>query len=223
MVAPDFFGFGRSDKLEEAVYTFDFHRGSLIALVERLGLENVTLVCQDWGGLLGLTLPMAMPENISRLLVMNTGLATGDVPLPEAFLEWRQWSADHPDMAIGRLMARACPHLSAEECAAYDAPFPDAAHKAGVRSFPPMVPDNPDAPGGEISRQARDWLRRDWQGRTFMAVGMQDPILGPGAMNALRKLIRGCPPPFELAQAGHFVQEWGEVVAAKALEYFERE
>ena len=86
VVAPDFFGFGRSDKpADEAVYTFDFHRGSLIALIRALDLKDVTLVVQDWGGLLGLTLPMEMPERFSRLIVMNTALPTGEVPLPEGF------------------------------------------------------------------------------------------------------------------------------------------
>ena len=112
-VAPDYFGFGRSDKpVEDALYTFDFHRNALIDLVERLDLKNITLVCQDWGGLLGLTLPMDMPERFSKLLVMNTMFATGDRPLSEGFIAWRAWSAANPDMAVGKLMARACPLLA---------------------------------------------------------------------------------------------------------------
>ncbi|MGZ5840387.1 MAG: haloalkane dehalogenase, partial [Xanthobacteraceae bacterium] len=145
VVAPDFFGFGRSDKpAEDAVYTFDFHRNSLIAFVRALDLKDVTLVVQDWGGLLGLTLPMEMPERFSRLIVMNTALPTGEVPLPKGFLDWRAFSNSQPDMAIGRLMARACPHLTAAEAAAYDAPYPDASYKAGVRRFPNLVPEFPD-------------------------------------------------------------------------------
>lgn len=191
-----------------------------MALVERLDLTHITLVCQDWGGLLGLTLPMDMPGRSTRLLVMNTGLGTGDVPLSEGFLAWRDWTHKHPDMDIGRLMARACPHLTAEECAAYDAPFPDASYKAGVRSFPDLVPDRPDAPGAQVSRRTRDWLREEWAGKTFMAIGMKDPVLGSPVMHTLRKSIRGCPEPFQVREAGHFVQEWGEEVAKKALAAF---
>jgi haloalkane dehalogenase len=218
VVAPDFFGFGRSDKpAEENVYTFDFHRNSLIAFVRTLDLSDVTLVVQDWGGLLGLTLPMDMPERFSRLIVMNTALATGDAPLPRGFLDWRAFSNAHPDMAIGRLLARACPQLSPAEAAAYDAPYPDARYKAGVRRFPNLVAEFRDSGGAAISRAAREFWRNDWHGQSVMAIGMTDPVLGPPVMRALHRDIRGCPPPLEFAEAGHFVQEWGDKVALAAL------
>lgn len=220
--APDLFGFGRSDKPEDdGIYTWDFHRNMLIAFIERLDLRNITLVCQDWGGLLGLTLPMDMPGRFERLLVMNTALGTGDVPLGKGFEAWREYCASTPDLEVGRLLKRATPHLSDAEVAAYDAPFPDARYKAGVRTFPQLVPDHPDAPGAETSRRARDWWRNEWTGKSFMAIGMQDPVLGPPAMHALRKLIRGCPEPMEIEQGGHFVQEWGEEIAREALAYFD--
>ncbi len=221
VVAPDFPGFGRSDKpAEDAVYTFDFHRRFLLAFVERLDLRGVALVVQDWGGLLGLTLPMEMPERFARLLVMNTTLGTGDVALTEGFLAWRDHVRTHPDLACGKLLQRTCPHLSPAEAAAYDAPFPDAHFKGGVRRFPELVPDRLDAPGAAISRKARDWLRTSWRGETFMAVGAKDPVLGPPVMDHLKTLIRGCPEPYLLPQAGHFVQKWGEEVARAALERF---
>jgi len=221
VVAPDLFGFGRSDKpKEDAVHTFHFHRGALLALIEHLDLMHITLVCQDWGGVLGLTLPMDMVGRFTRFLVMNTGLGTGHVPLSQGFLAWRDWANAQPDLDIGRLMARACPHLTVEECAAYEAPFPDASYKAGVRSFPNLVPDRPDAPGAKLSRRAREWLRKEWSGETFMAIGMKDPVLGAPVMHNLRKIIRGCPEPFQVQEAGHFLQEWGEEVAKKALESF---
>ncbi len=220
-VAPDFFGFGRSDKpVAEGVYTFDFHRNALMAFIEDRDLRRITLVCQDWGGLLGLTLPMAMPERFDRLLIMNTTLGTGDHELSPGFLDWRQWVRQNPDLSPARLMHLTCPHLTAAECAAYDAPFPDARHKAGVRRFPEMVPDRPDAPGAALSRGAREWLQTSWTGPVFMAVGMKDPVLGPPVMGALRKYITDCPEPYEHAEAGHFVQEWGEDVARKALAAF---
>ena len=172
---------------------------------------------QDWGGLLGLTLPLEEPQRYSRLIIMNTALPTGEVPLPKGFLDWRAFSNSQPDMAIGRLMARSCPHLSAAEAAAYDAPYPDATYKAGVRRFPNLVPEFLDSPGAAIERAARDFWRNDWRGKSVMAIGMTDPVLGPPVMRALHKDIRGCPLPLEFAAAGHFVQEWGDEVAPAVL------
>ena len=220
IVAPDFFGFGRSDKpLEDELYTFNFHRDTLISFIKHLDLHNITLVCQDWGGIIGLTLPVDMPNRFSRLLVMNTILATGD-QLPKGFLDWRAWSKTRPDMAVEKLMKRTCPHLSDEELAAYRAPFPDSTYKAGVRRFPPLVPDNPNREGAQISQQAHNFLRSEWSGDSFMAVGVTDPVFGPPVMNKLRNVIRGCPEPYEVKNGGHFLQEWGKIVAKEALKSF---
>jgi pimeloyl-ACP methyl ester carboxylesterase len=218
VIAPDFVGFGKSDKpVEEETYTFDFHRNLLLFLVDFLDLKNVTLAVQDWGGLLGLTVPMEMPERFERLLIMNTALGTGDVPLSKGFVEWRNYVAKTPSLDCGKLLGRACPQLSAAEAAAYEAPYPDAASKAGVRRFPQLVPDSPDAPGAALSRRARDWWQKDWKGETFMAIGAKDPVLGPPVMQALRKLIRNCPEPYVHAEGGHFLQEWGNDIAKEAL------
>ena len=220
VIAPDFAGFGRSDKPEDdGVYTFDFHRDMLLALIRRLDLNNITLVVQDWGGLLGLTLPMELPDRFSRLLVMNTALATGEAP-SEGFVQWRAFVAANPDLAVGRLMKRSCPHLSEAETAAYDAPFPDMAYKAGVRRFPQMVMTEPGMDGVEASRKASAFWRDEWDGRSFMAIGVADPVLGAPVMEKLRAGIRGCPEPLMLPNAGHFVQEWGEEVARAALASF---
>lgn len=219
VVAPDLFGFGRSDKpVDDDWYSFDRHRLSLLSFVEAMDLRHALLVVQDWGGILGLTLPMAMPERFSRLLVMNTGLGTGVVT--EGFLKWRAYAATQHDMAVGRLIQRGTPHLTDAEAAAYDAPFPDAAHKAGVRRFPTLVPDNSQAPGAAVSRQALDFWQTQWTGESYMAIGMQDPVLGAPAMHSLHASIRRCPPPMEVAEAGHFVQEWGAPVARAALAHF---
>jgi len=221
VVAPDFAGFGRSDKPEdEAVYSFAFHRSFLLNFIEKLQLQNLTLVVQDWGGLLGLTLPMEMPERFERVLLMNTTLATGDVALSEGFIAWRAYVKQNPDLACGKLLARACPHLSASEAAAYDAPYPDSRSKAGVRRFPELVPERYDDPGAALSRQARDWFAAAWKGESFMAIGVKDPVLGLPAMQELRRAIRNCPEPYLVEQGGHFLQEWGEEVAAAALRHW---
>ncbi len=221
VLAPDLFGFGRSDKpADEAAYSFGFHRDALLAFVRHHDLRGATLICQDWGGLLGLTLPMDLPGAFSRLIAMNTALGTGDQPLGEGFLAWRAYNNSHPDMDIAALMARAVPGLSAQEAAAYAAPYPDASYKAGVRRFPNLVPDHPDAGGAALSRRARAWWASEWQGQSFLAIGMKDPVLGAPAMRVLAGQIRFCPPPFELAEAGHFVQEAGAVIVRTALQAF---
>lgn len=222
VVAFDHFGFGRSDKpIADAVYTWRFHRQAMLAFIARQNLDNLTLVVQDWGGLLGLTIPVAMPERVKRLLVMNTAFATGARPSP-GFMAWKDYAARTPDMPVGSLIARGTPHLTEQEIAAYDAPFPDARYKAGVRRFPQLVPvsDDPDsAEAREVSREAVAWWA-GFKGLSFMAVGDADPVLGPEVMEAVRRCIRGCPEPLMIRGGGHFVQEWGEEIAKAALARF---
>ena len=218
VVAPDFYGFGRSDKpVEDGVYTWGFHRNALLRFIEALDLTNITLVVQDWGGLLGLTLPVDMPERISGLLIMNTAFGIGIVP-SDAYVQWRDYVAHTPDLAVGRLLSRACPHLDDAETAAYDAPFPGPEYKAGVRRFPAIVPTDPTMDGVEVSKAARRWWSEEFSGRSFMAIGMADPVLGPPVMRAMHRSIRGCPEPLEVEHGGHFVQEWGEDIARSALD-----
>jgi tRNA(adenine34) deaminase len=220
VVAPDLIGFGKSDKPKrDSSHSFDFHRECLIQLVQRLDLRNVMLVVQDWGGILGLTLPMEMPDRFAGILIMNTMLAAGDEPLSEGFLAWRDMCERKPEFDVGRLFARSNPNLSPAECEAYNAPFPDAGHRAALRAFPTMVPQYPDSPGARVSRLARDYLRDVWHGKSWMVVGAQDPVFGPEFMGELRKNIRGCADPLLLQEAGHFVQEHGERIARAALQH----
>jgi pimeloyl-ACP methyl ester carboxylesterase len=221
VVAPDWFGFGRSDKpIDDAVYTFSFHRNTLLRFVERLDLRNVTLVCQDWGGLLGLTAPVDMVDRFKRLLVMNTAIPIGH-SLGDGFAGWKAFAAQFEDVPVAGLIALSSPGaLNPFDAAAYDAPFPDARYKAGVRRFPQLVPVEPGMEGIEIGERARRFFANDWQGESFMAIGLQDPVLGKPVMEELRSVIRGCPEPLELPQAGHFVQEWGEEVARAGLQAF---
>lgn len=223
VIAPDLIGFGKSDKpKKEAAHSFTWHRQVLLEFVERLDLRDVVLVVQDWGGLLGLTLPMAAPGRYRGLLVMNTTLGTGDAPLSPGFLAWRDMCAKNPEFDVARLFARGNPQMSVAECAAYDAPFPDRGHRAALRAFPAMVPDRPDADGAAVSRQTREFWSTEWSGRTMMAVGAQDPVLGLPVMKDLRRVLRGCPEPVVIDQAGHFVQEHGEGIARAAVGYFGR-
>ena len=176
------------------------------------------MVCQDWGGILGLTLPMAQPERFTRLLVMNTTVATGEVT--EGFRQWRAYSNAQPDLPVGKLLARGKPDMTPAEASGYDAPFEQASFKAALRAFPNLVSDGADAPGAALGREALAFWRDRWEGESFMAIGMQDPVLGGAPMRALQRSIRGCPVPMELAEAGHFVPEWGAPIAEAALRHF---
>lgn len=220
VIAPDWLGFGRSDKpVDDAVYTFDFHRDMMLALIEHLDLTNITLVVQDWGGLIGLTLPMDMPDRFSRLIVMNTALAVGASP-GAGFEAWKAFSRSQPDMDIAALMKRATSILTDAEAAAYAAPFPDVTYKAGVRRFPELVMVSPEMAGAATSRRAATWWSSQWAGQSFMAVGAADPVLGLPQMQALRQVIRDCPEPMVIPDGGHFVQEWGETIAVAAVQRF---
>lgn len=221
VVVPDWFGFGRSDKpANDGEISFSFHRNSIIRFIEALDLKNITLVCQDWGGILGLTLPMEMQERISRLFVMNTCLPTGK-SLGEGWETWKQYARNYPDLAISGLMSVSCPGvLDWMDIAAYEAPFPDARYKAAVRRFPELVPVEEGMEGVNYCKKARIFLRDAWEGESFMAIGLADPVLTRPIMDELRKQIAGCPAPLLLEHAGHFVQEWGEDVALAALRSF---
>lgn len=229
-VAVDMFGFGRSDKpVDDDTYTYHFHRNALLAFVEKLDLKDICLVVQDWGGVLGLTLPMEAPQRYTRLIVMNTGLPGGE-EAPEGFSAWRAFNRSQPDLDIAPLMKRGTPVLSDAEAAAYAAPYPDKSYKGGVRRFPELVmlkeKGHSDLTplskqGLETSLKARKFWSEDWKGESFMAIGMQDPVLGAPSMYFLKKFIKNCPAPMEVAEAGHFVQEWGAPVAKAALAKFD--
>ncbi len=218
VVAPDMPGFGKSDKPTDTTqHTFSWHRQVLLEFIEALDLAAVNLVVQDWGGLLGLTLPLAAPARYRGLLVMNTCLATAEAPLPTGFVRWRAMCRGKPDFAISSLFARGNPQMSEAECLAYDAPFPSLAYRAATQAFPEMVPETPEADGVTESRQAAAFWAQEWSGRAMMAVGAQDPVFTPAFMEQLRQGIRGCPPPLLIAAGGHFVQEHGEAIAVEAL------
>jgi len=219
VLVPDLIGFGRSDKPADASFhRFATHRNYLLRLIEDLDLRKVLLVVQDWGGLLGLTLPMAMPERFDYLLAMNTMLPCGEVS--EGFVQWRDYCNRTPDLAVGRLLARGQPSLSLAEQTAYDAPVPDPRFKVAFAAFANMVPDGPQADGADIGRQARQFFQQEWSGQSFLAIGQRDPVLGEPVMRRLAATIRGCPEPLLIGEAGHFVQEWGAPLARRALEQF---
>ena len=222
VIAPDLLGFGRSDKpVEQSDYGFHFHRNYLLELVKRLDLKNITLVVQDWGGLLGLTLPVDddFKPRLERLLVMNTGLGLGR-GMTEGFKMWKQYALSTPDLPIGSLIARGTPHLTEAEIAAYDAPYPSPEYKAGAQVFPALVPVEPDMEGVDVSKAAADYWSNEWSGKSFMAIGAADPVLGVKPMTGLRKIIKGCPEPMVIEDGGHFLQEWGEPVARAAMDSF---
>ncbi|MDR1969306.1 MAG: tRNA adenosine(34) deaminase TadA [Burkholderiaceae bacterium] len=221
VIAPDMIGFGKSDKpKKERAHSFSWHRDVLLQLIERLDLRRVVLVVQDWGGLLGLTLPVAAPQRHVGLLAMNTLLATGEAPLSSGFIAWRQMCEQKPDFDIARLLARGNPHLSPAECTAYATPFPDPGHRAATRAFPALVPEHAADDGAALSRIAARFWQEQWNGQSLIVIGAQDPVLGEPVMRALHTRIRDCSAPWVLPQAGHFVPEHGRQIAERALAHF---
>jgi len=220
VIAPDLIGCGRSDKLvNRADYSFHRHRNSLIELIQRLDLQNITLVGQDWGGLLGLTLPMEMPERFSRLLLMNTTLPATRLRFNPTFRTWRLWAKLSRNISAGRVVRVCERRLTSAERAGYDAPFPDRRYKAGARAFPGIVPIRTEDAGAEVLAKAAGWLPEHWQGSSFMAIGTKDRALGLNTMLPLRAMIPNCPEPL-LVNTGHYVQERGRIVAEQALAHF---
>ena len=224
-VAPDLVGFGRSDKpaaLED--YTYQRHVDWMRGVLEALDLRDVTLVCQDWGGLIGLRLVAEHPERFARVVAANTFLPTGDRPPGPAFLAWQRYSQETPELPVGRIVLGGCvTELPPEVIAAYDAPFPDERHKAGARRFPLLVPTSPDDPAAPANRRAWEVLRR-WEKPFLTAFSDSDPIT-QGADALLRDAIPGTrgQPHTTVAGAGHFLQEdQGEELARVVRDFIRR-
>ncbi len=220
VLTPDLFGFGRSDKpVEDSVYTFGFHRDFLLRFVEHIAPQKVTLVAQDWGGTLGLTLPVdsGFRARLYRLFVMNTVLPVGK-PLGPHYYEWRSLVRKMPDLPVGQLIRHITPQLTDEEVAAYDAPYPDSRFKVGAWIFPELAMVEPEMEGVAEAMKAIHFWKEDWTGESFMAIGGKAP--DADVMHTLRSEIRGCPAPLVLPEADHFVPEWGEQVVRAALRSF---
>jgi len=209
VIAPDLIGFGRSDKpAAREDYSYQRHVDWMRGLVDALELTGVTLVAQDWGGLIGLRLAAEQPDRFARIVVANTFLPTGREPVPQAFFRWREYSQTTPDFHVGGIIKGGCQkELAPEVIAAYDAPFPDDRYKAGARQFPMLVPVSPDDPAAEANRAAWQVLL-GWDKPFLTAFSDQDPITRgadlffqsavPGAKGQPHTTIRG---------AGHFLQE----------------
>jgi haloalkane dehalogenase len=209
-IAPDLVGFGRSDKpAERSDYTYARHvEWMRQALFDGAGVERVTLVGQDWGGLIGLRLAAEHPERFARIVVANSGLPTGDQPLSDAFFSWQRFSQETADFPVGAIVSGGCTSkLSPEVIAAYDAPFPGDEYKAGARIFPLLVPTGADDPAAAANRQAWEVLAR-WEKPLLTAFSDGDPITA-GGEGIFQRTVPGAQgqPHTVIAGGGHFLQE----------------
>ena len=189
-------------------------------------MEHITLVVQDWGGLIGLPVATEIPEHIARLVILNTGLPTGEAPMGAAFMQWRAFVQDHPDLPVGQVIRMGLAHpekVTDEIIAAYEAPFPDVTYKAGAASWPLLVPLQPDDPGAAEMRRARDILAT-WQKPVLVMFSDSDPIMRGGDI-LFRRLIPAAraQPRIRIQEAGHFLQEEkGEEIASRIVDFIQR-
>lgn len=224
-IAPDLVGFGRSDKpARREDYTYQRHVDWMRGFLEALDLKGITLVGQDWGGLIGLRLAAEHEERFARIVAANTGLPTGDITMGEAFLRWQRYSQSVPVFHAGGIVKGGCvSELSAEVIAAYDAPFPDDSYKAGARQFPLLVPTTPDDPAAVPNRKAWEVLSR-WEKPFLTAFSDSDPVTR-GADRLFRQVIPGAKdqPHTTVVGAGHFLQEdKGEELAQVVVDFIGR-
>lgn len=221
-VTPDSIGFGKSDKpTERGDYTYARHVAWTWSLVEQLGLRDVTLVCQDWGSLIGLRLAAEHPERFARIVVGNGGLPTGDQQMPDAFFAWQKFSQETPVFPIGLIVSRSCVAPVPDDVVrGYDAPFPDESYKAGARQFPLLVPTSPSDPAAAANREAWAALM-NWEKPLLTAFSDKDPITR-GGETVLQKLIPGAAGQRHttIRDAGHFLQEdKGEELARVVVDF----
>lgn len=225
VVAPDLVGFGRSDKpARQEDYTYQRHVDWLTAAVTALDLREISLFCQDWGGLLGLRLVAESSGRFARVMASNTGLPTGEERVSEAFFAWQAFSQSVETLPVGRILQTGCARgLAPEVVAAYEAPFPEERFKAGARKFPLLVPTKPDDPAHDANVAA--WRSLERFDRPFLtAFGDSDPVTR-GADRPMRERIPGAAgqPHTTIAKAGHFIQEdAGEELAKLLVEFIER-
>jgi haloalkane dehalogenase len=209
VIAPDLVGFGRSDKpVQTSDYTYERHVSWMNEWLRTNNFTNLTLVCQDWGGLIGLRLATENVERFSRIVVANTGLPLAGREPSAAFRAWQKYSQEVPDFEVGKLVNGGCAtQLSPDEIAAYDAPFPDDTFKAGARIFPSLYPDGDDHPSNISNKKAWEVLRR-WEKPFLTAFSDGDPITG-GGHTVFQRDIPGAQgkPHTTIVGGGHFLQE----------------
>jgi len=206
-IAPDLAGFGASDKpTDVGWYSYDRHVALAQTLLEDLDLRGATMVVHDWGGPIGLRLAVEHPERIERLVILDTGLFTGRQRMTDAWIRFHDFVVRTEDLPIGLLVRGACKTDPGDEViAGYEAPFPDAASKAGARAFPQLIPQSPDAPGAAAGQRVQEALREDKR-PTLMLWADSDFILPLSVAERFAEAI-GRPPPRPIPDASHFLQE----------------
>ena len=224
VVCPDFIGFGKSDKYSKmSDYTFKMHLDTLLQFIEKLDLNSITIVVQDWGGLLGLSALGQLPNKFARVVIMNTFLPIGNRSMPLAFKIWRAFAKYTPNLPIGKIIRSGCYQpLDKEVRKAYEAPFPSAKYKAGAKAWPILVPMDAGYEGVTEMKQAREVLK-EWQKPVLVMFSNKDPIMRGGHKWFMGNIPSEKKAYIEIKDAGHFLQEdQGEEIAANILAFMEK-
>lgn len=218
VIAPDLIGFGKSDKpTDMAAYSYQTHMDWLLSLLDQLELDNITLVCQDWGSLLGLRLAAENPERFRAIVVGNGMLPTGDQKVPAAFQLWKNFAIYSPLFPIARIIdSGTFRKLGPDERRAYDAPFPNRKYKAGARAFPKLVPVTPEDPASDANRAAWKVLEQ-WDKPFLTTFSNGDPITRGGDTFMQERIPGAKGQPHQTLVGGHFLQEDSPVVFARAI------
>ena len=215
VIVPDMIGFGRSDKpVYQSWHSYQQHRSIMMSFIQKLNLQNIMLVCHDWGGIIGLTIPPDMPDRFNKLVITNTMLYTGD----RMCNDWYNWlqRSNKEDIDIPKFIQQRSIVSINEDLSAYAAPFPTSMYRAATRAFPNFIPDVDHVPGFDVGTRAIDFYKNTWNGQCFVAIGSKDHVMASTTL-ALAHTIKNCMNPMIIEEAGHFINEWGDQIIKKAL------
>lgn len=214
VIIPDLIGFGRSDKpIDQNWHSYYRHKNIIQSFIKTLDLNNILLICHDWGGIIGLSIVPEMPKRFNKVLLTNTMIYTGE----SLDINWNQWieRSNKEEINLTNLIQSRSSITANEDLSAYEAPYPNWRYRAALKAFPNFIVQEDFT----NNQKTLEFWTNHWEGQTFMAIGMRDYMMADHMMN-LSRIIKHCKEPMIIEEAGHYVTEWGERIIKKALTAF---